>query len=301
MVSNSGSHTVAALLGDGNGGFTAGTPAAVSASVAIPERLATADFNGDGLLDVAVANANNTISIMLGDGSGGFARAAGSPFTPAGMLGPGGIVAGNFANGDLIPDLAVVSRNTDVVLVLRGAGNGTFTAEQSLVAALGSDASPSTVQLHEMNGDGRPDLVVASGASRANGGVPPSASNAVAILYGQSGGGFGANAQFVFAGPDITSATAADMNRDGRPDLVVSNGAFFFAGSVALQNASGFDPPSTHDAAGNPFGAVTGDFNDDGATDFAVLNQASTGSLTVYLNTCSPLVFADGFEALSPR
>jgi len=67
--------------------------------------MATADFNGDGLLDIAVANQDsNTVTILLGIGNGGFSPAPGSPLAVG--VSPLLIEAGDF-NGDGIPDLAV--------------------------------------------------------------------------------------------------------------------------------------------------------------------------------------------------
>ncbi len=70
-----------------------------------PSFVAAGDFNTDGLLDLAVANAtSNRVSILLGNGQGGFN--SGTDLTP--VLGPTAIAVGNF-NGDNFSDLAITS------------------------------------------------------------------------------------------------------------------------------------------------------------------------------------------------
>src|SRR4029450_2720174 len=66
---------VTILIGDGTGRFKTGSSVKVGER---PSAIAPADFNGDGAVDLAVANDQN-LSILLGNGTGGFAAAPGSP------------------------------------------------------------------------------------------------------------------------------------------------------------------------------------------------------------------------------
>ena len=86
---------------------------------AAPNAVATADFNGDGKADLAVANADGTISIFLGNGKGGFRLAS----TPSAGNGAEAVAVGDF-NGDGKPDLAVVNPGSGTVTILLGAGDG---------------------------------------------------------------------------------------------------------------------------------------------------------------------------------
>lgn len=86
--------------------------------------VANADFNLDGLADLAVTNAlSNDVSILLGDGLGGFTAAPGSP-VPVGTA-PSSVVVGDF-NLDGIQDLAVANSGGNNGSVLLGNGDGHF-------------------------------------------------------------------------------------------------------------------------------------------------------------------------------
>src|SRR5262249_8061405 len=87
-----------------------------------PRSLAPADFNGDGLLDGAVVNSDsNTVSVLLGRGSGTFELAV----DYAAGNDPRFVAVGDF-NGDGLADLAVADNLSQNVAVLFGKGNGTF-------------------------------------------------------------------------------------------------------------------------------------------------------------------------------
>jgi hypothetical protein len=100
---------VSVLLGHGDGTFGAATPYNTGGAVGV----AVADLNGDGIPDLAVAGGGNTVSLLLGDGRGGFAVAA---QVNAGS-GTSGVAVGDF-NGDGLPDLAVTDSNSNAVSVL---------------------------------------------------------------------------------------------------------------------------------------------------------------------------------------
>ncbi len=118
-----------------------------------------ADFNGDGIADIAATSSNNTVTILLGNGDGTFTQVASSPATG---VGPTDIVAGDF-NGDGKMDLAVSSFGLPVngiyppgvVTVLLGNGDGTFTAAPNSPTT-GSQAQ-SLFVAGDFNGDGISD------------------------------------------------------------------------------------------------------------------------------------------------
>ena len=91
-----------------------------------PASIAIADFNGDGIPDLAVANELSVVSILLGRGDGTFATKS----TPYAGINPEAVIAADL-NGDGIPDLAVADYNGNTVTVLLGNGDGTFTAKST--------------------------------------------------------------------------------------------------------------------------------------------------------------------------
>jgi hypothetical protein len=294
VVVNRNSNTAVVLLGDGSGGFTQLAPAAIGGGYAYHPALG--DFDGDGDLDVAATqNAGNFVRILINDGQGVLSP---HPTTLGGINAPIGIVAGDMLGSSAV-DLAVVASGSDQVYVYPGNGNGTFAAPTILDAVENAIATPISVQLHDMDNDGRGDLVVAVRVNRANGGEPVSPYNRIAIFHSLPGGGFESTPLFIAAGPDMTHATAADFDRDGHLDLLGTSAAFAFIGNVVLNSgARTYDAPIGHDAAGNPFFGVTGDFNQSGYPDFAIVNQPSN-TVTVYINQCAPTdpIFDDGFDA----
>ena len=125
-ITDHDSNDVTVFRGDGRGGFAIpGTSFRLLAGVAPHNHgLVLADVNGDGLLDVATSNNNgNSVSILLGDGRGRFAAAAGSPFRVG--RAPYPLAVEDF-DGDGKPDVATPDVNGDTVTVLRGNGRGSF-------------------------------------------------------------------------------------------------------------------------------------------------------------------------------
>jgi hypothetical protein len=154
-VDANGSLTV--LKGAGNGTFDAQTEI-TSSLFAGPAAIVSADFNGDGKADLAVANSGNTVVVLRGSGSPPF-----QVLTPALTVGqqPTGIVAADF-DGDGKVDLATSNYIDDKVSVLLGLGDGNFTPQVVFsVAPLSpesTDAGPVALLAANINGDGKPDI-----------------------------------------------------------------------------------------------------------------------------------------------
>jgi uncharacterized protein (TIGR03437 family) len=156
-VANQSDNTVTILLGDGKGNFAA-TQLGPSANGtfptgANPSAITSADFNGDGNMDLAVANvSDNTVTILLGNGTGGFSSAG----TVATGNGPTAIATADF-NSDMKADLAVANIDSGTVTILLGDGTGGFTSPPLTLIA---GKFPVAILAIDLNANGIPDLAV---------------------------------------------------------------------------------------------------------------------------------------------
>jgi hypothetical protein len=272
-VTGYGSNDVTILLGNGTAGFapSAGSPVGVGTG---PFSVAVADLNLDGKADLAVGNnAGNDVTILLGDGAGGFAAPVGSP-VGAGS-GPISIAVADF-NNDGKPDLAVGNNASYDVTILLGNGTGSFTIPAG--SPVGAGAGPFAVAAADFNHDGKPDLVVANNES-----------NDLTILAGDGAGGFvPAAGSPAAAGAGPFAVVVADFNLDGRPDLAVTNGGGDSLTVLLGDGSGGFvQPPGSPFGTGSsPYPVVAGDFNLDGKPDLAAANFGAD-TLTVFLGAPS--------------
>jgi hypothetical protein len=203
--------TVSVLLGKGDGTFQ--THMDYPAGVA-PWSVAVGDFNGDGKLDLAVANSySNTVSILLGKGNGTFRP----QMTYATGPQPISVAVGD-VNHDGKLDLAVANFADGTVGVFLGNGDGTFRTHVDYFAS----SVPSSVVMGDFNGDAKVDLAVANDLSQT-----------VSLLFGNGDGTFRPHLDFG-AGPNPQSLAGGDFNRDGKMDLVAANYSFSGNGTASV-------------------------------------------------------------------
>jgi hypothetical protein len=151
-------------LGNGDGTFTVANSSPISLGKDL-YAIVTADFNGDGKLDLAVTDyGGNTVTILLGNGDGTF----GPPATiPVGNQ-PSSIVTGDFNNDGKL-DLAIANSGDGTITLLLGNGDGTFTQASGSPYIVGPNAFQ--VVAADFNGDGKLDLAVVLGAITNTGSV----------------------------------------------------------------------------------------------------------------------------------
>jgi hypothetical protein len=255
-VANRGSNNVSILLGNGAASFSAPTTVSVGFG---PSQIAAADFNGDGKVDLVTVNTGGSpgipsVSVLLGNGSGGFAVT-----TSQAVPSPMGLAVADF-NADGKPDLALLQTGSKVSLLF-GNGTGGFGAptDYSLPGT-----SPIFISVGDFNGDSKSDLVVANLNS-----------NNVSVLLNNGSGVLGA-AITSPAGANPQTVAARDLNGDGKADLVVANS--FAATSILIGDGAGaFSLLSTMNFGARPFGVTLADLNADGKLDIAIADIA-TGS-----------------------
>lgn len=314
-VANVADDEVGIHLGQGDGTFRTLRTGGPWGTGSTPFALAAADYNGDGHLDLAVANRQSSdVSILLGRGDGTFQEqvrfAAGSQ--------PWFILAGDF-NGDGRLDLSTANALSHDVSILIGLGDGTF--QRDPTATRQAWTNPQGTVLRDFNGDGHLDLATITYTGghlfvflgRGDGtfhnrmrfpvgstpvdlvaqdfdrdGVLDLAtvncdSVDLSILRGQGDGTFAPEQRFPasFSGEFILSA---DFNGDGVPDLA-TGGQYATGFAVLLGTAAGtFPETQRYIVRDSPSDAAAADFNNDGVVDLAFTNFFSSDhAISLYL------------------
>ncbi len=266
-----GNGTASVFLSNGKGALT---PASVYTLGKGPISIALADVNGDKKLDlIAVNRDDGTVMVLLGNGDGTFQEGV---TYPAGVS-PISVSVGDF-NKDGKPDLAIAAlcgsagcHQQGSVNILLGNGDGSFKSGASYDVGF----SPASVAVGDVDGDGKLDLVVANSCGKS-----AACSNGTAsVLLGDGKGNFTLKTE-VDLGKQVSSVALADLNQDGKLDLIAANSADNQVG-VLLGNGDGTFSSQVPYAVGvGPSGVVVADFDGDGLPDVAVANlKNSTVSL----------------------
>ncbi len=287
-VSNEGLFTISLFFGDGSGQFTTAQSLAPGPG---PTRLVSADVDEDGHLDLValcVDYPEEFIAIHFGDGAGGFSLIPQRVDWSRGPFECGEDLTLGDLDGDGHLDIAVVQSdviaNATTVSVLLGDGTGSFGPDRDFPSGMSSAVQ--RIVSGDWDADGRVDLAV----SIYNG--------VVAVLLGTGTGRFRAPT-FVPSDGYTRSIAAADLDLDGREDLVVTNNEEQFDTGNALillgNGGGGFLAASKAPLAAEPLfsGAqaiALADLNADGHQDAIVPH---------YFRTTYSVLLGDGTGALT--
>lgn len=322
VVATAASILVGTAMGQPCGGFE---PQRSYPAGTGPREVAVADFNGDGALDLATANAtNNTVSILLGAGDGTFGAAVN---ISVGLL-PLTIEAADLdSDGDI--DLTVCNGNVPGFSILFGNGDGTFFTHQTIVFDIDAPPYPAVFMAHTMadfDGDGDSDIAVQSLTANvlmilpndgtgsfntfqviaedtsfvfpidvepadldADGDVDlvETLTTSVRVYLNNSDGTFASPSEFAMSGHDLM-VPLVDLNSDGFIDIATNttvNPGGFI--SVAMGNGDGtFGTVSTY-SVDRPSGITASDLDRDGYVDLAVTSYAAFNSVSVMFGNSS--------------
>lgn len=292
VTANERSQNVSVLLNNGDGSFgQARNYYALDPNLGGnrdkgPTNVVAADFNEDGVLDLATANPvwNRQVSILIGNGDG--------TFGPPNVIDLGASVAAGLTFGDFDRDghvdLVVANSFSEYLSTLLGNGDGTFhepTVERNGYTypyRYGLNSRPAEVMSADLDGDGVLDVAVL-GEGRGGDSLTP--------LLGDGDGTFtqakgrqlheaSYTVDLCFA-PDINKHSS-DFNGDGAPDLAVVNKCSPGKTIIFLGNGDGlFTRGESYPSQEKPASLDVADFDGDGASDLAVSKFDRTGKVSV--------------------
>jgi hypothetical protein len=219
-----GYESLSILLGHRNNSFTISTFLSAGYGTAAP---AFGDFNHDGKLDMVIGGIT-TMQILLGNGNGAFQMGRTLQTEIAGYTNlnePMVICTGDF-DGDGNTDIVALISYPAVIEIWYGKGDGTFEDPSLLWLSRGYSQMASA----DLNGDGKPDLVLSDG-------------NVIAVIHNNGHRNFGPEVYYL-AGT-VGSLVIEDVNGDGAPDIVVANGQYATSVSVLLNQPGGLPVSGT--------------------------------------------------------
>ncbi len=250
--------------GQATGLFGAPVHLAVGTS---PYGVTTGDFNRDSIVDIAACNsASNTLSVMLGTGGGAFAPAVTIPC----LVNPQAIGAADL-DGDGDVDIVLGSAGTAGVQIVRNqtviGGSLSLITETAIP---GGGSGIAQLRIGDVSGDGRPDIVTASGGN-----------NSIALLLADGAGGY--TPQVLAFGPVPGGVAIGDVSGDGIADIVgvTRSGTASRLGVLRGLGGGSFAAPVFVSLPNTPGRIDLADIDQDGDLDAMVPMQTMASMLVI--------------------
>ena len=260
QLSLQGGYGISGSIVSGLGGAigTGAFSGPITSTLSNASALTTADFNGDGIADIAATSATDgTLNIQIANGDGTF-RSAGTYALTAGGT---GIDTADF-NGDGVLD--IVASHAGEVGVFLGNGDGTFQTVISTTSTLGTAYD---IKAGDFDQDGYADIAIVDSNTR------------VSVMLGNANGTFGAETTYL-TGADPESISIADFNNDGLLDIVTNEtndgGINIFLG---IGDGTFGARASYQSGLSQMEDIYAGDFNNDGNLD--ILSNPKSGSSSI--------------------
>jgi hypothetical protein len=261
ITANSANGTLTVLTNNGGGIFSSNATLQTGSGAFF---LASADINGDGRPDlISAGDSDDSLSIFTNNAKGGFGS-----YATVNVGGNPTCVAPVEINNDGEVSLAVTG---DDLLLFTNNGSGVFGPNATL--AVNND--PRFVLAADLNGDHFPDLVCINGQSGKQG----DPDGTLLVLLNNGNGGYVSNATYE-VGENPKSVVAADVNGDGKPDLICANEGSDTLTVLTNNGSGGFGSNATYNVGINPISVVAADINGDGKPDLITANYSANSDVS---------------------
>jgi hypothetical protein len=270
VFANDIQYEMGVLLNFGNGTFRPQTSYSTGIG-AFPQCVSGKDVNGDGKVDIIVANnGGNNVGVFFNGGNGTFLpqttySTGFSSYPPS--------VSGADVNNDGAPDIVVANQNLGTVGVLLNFGNGTFRPQTTYSTGVGG--GPTSVVVADVSGDGKPDIIVVNYNK-----------NSIGVLFNIGNGTFSPVTTYSTGNNSAPrSVFVADVNSDNKPDLIIANQNANNVGVLFNVGNGTFGPQTTYYTGNNssPISVSVADVNYDSKPDILVAHYG-TNTIGLLLN-----------------